>query len=99
LKLWGYPAWLSWLFAHIYFLIGSRNRIVVVNSAHQTEAVIVAPTWIDTTVFDRASPRCGEKLRLGRDAILSREVDRNRRRHFAGLDVNDMNVHGSLRLA
>jgi len=29
LKLWGLPAWLLWLFAHIYFLIGFRNRIVV----------------------------------------------------------------------
>jgi NADH:ubiquinone reductase (H+-translocating) len=25
----GYFAWLFWLFAHIYFLIGFRNRIVV----------------------------------------------------------------------
>ncbi|MBI5258203.1 MAG: NAD(P)/FAD-dependent oxidoreductase [Burkholderiales bacterium] len=25
----GYPAWLFWLFAHIYFLIGFRNRLVV----------------------------------------------------------------------
>ncbi|MBI3369191.1 MAG: NAD(P)/FAD-dependent oxidoreductase, partial [Burkholderiales bacterium] len=25
----GYPAWLFWLFAHIWFLIGFRNRIVV----------------------------------------------------------------------
>ena len=25
----GYPAWLVWLFAHIYFLIGFRNRLVV----------------------------------------------------------------------
>jgi NADH dehydrogenase len=25
----GYPAWLLWLLAHIYFLIGFRNRIVV----------------------------------------------------------------------
>jgi NADH dehydrogenase len=25
----GYPAWLFWLFAHIFFLIGWRNRIVV----------------------------------------------------------------------
>lgn len=24
-----YPAWLVWLFAHICFLIGFRNRIVV----------------------------------------------------------------------
>ncbi len=28
-KLWGYPAWLLWLLAHIYFLIGFRNRLVV----------------------------------------------------------------------
>jgi len=25
----GYPAWLLWLLAHIFFLIGFRNRIVV----------------------------------------------------------------------
>lgn len=29
LKLSGMPAWLVWLFAHIYFLIGFRNRIIV----------------------------------------------------------------------
>jgi NADH dehydrogenase len=29
LHLSGYPAWLLWLMAHIYFLIGFRNRIVV----------------------------------------------------------------------
>jgi NADH dehydrogenase len=29
LKFSGYPAWLFWLFAHIYFLIGFRNRMVV----------------------------------------------------------------------
>lgn len=29
IKLWGVPAWLVWLFAHIYFLIGFRNRITV----------------------------------------------------------------------
>ncbi len=28
-RLWGYPAWVMWLLAHIYFLIGFRNRIVV----------------------------------------------------------------------
>jgi NADH:ubiquinone reductase (H+-translocating) len=25
----GYPAWVFWLFAHIYFLIGFRNRLLV----------------------------------------------------------------------
>ena len=29
LKLSGFPAWLLWCFAHIYFLIGFRNRFVV----------------------------------------------------------------------
>ena len=29
LKFSGYPAWLFWLFAHVYFLIGFRNRFVV----------------------------------------------------------------------
>jgi hypothetical protein len=27
-RLSGYPAWLFWLFVHIYFLIGFRNRVV-----------------------------------------------------------------------
>jgi NADH dehydrogenase len=29
LRLSGYAAWLFWLFAHVYFLIGYRNRLVV----------------------------------------------------------------------
>jgi NADH dehydrogenase len=29
IKFSGWPAWVFWLFAHIYFLIGFRNRIVV----------------------------------------------------------------------
>jgi NADH:ubiquinone reductase (H+-translocating) len=28
-KLWGFPAWAAWLGIHIFFLIGFRNRIVV----------------------------------------------------------------------
>ncbi len=28
-RLWGLPAWLTWLFLHVYFLIGFRNRLVV----------------------------------------------------------------------
>ena len=28
-KFWGLPAWLFWLFIHIYFLIGFRNRLMV----------------------------------------------------------------------
>ena len=29
IRLWGLPAWLAWLFVHILFLIGFRNRAVV----------------------------------------------------------------------
>ena len=29
LRLSGYPAWLTWLFVHIIFLIGFRNRFLV----------------------------------------------------------------------
>ena len=29
LRLWGWPAWIAWLFIHIFFLIGFRNRILV----------------------------------------------------------------------
>jgi NADH dehydrogenase len=28
-RLWGWPAWITWLTAHIFFLIGFRNRLVV----------------------------------------------------------------------
>jgi NADH dehydrogenase len=29
IRFWGFAAWLFWLFAHIYFLIGFRNRLMV----------------------------------------------------------------------
>jgi len=29
-QLWGAPAWLAWLGIHIFFLIGFRNRILVI---------------------------------------------------------------------
>jgi NADH dehydrogenase len=29
LHLWGWPAWLFWLFVHVFFLIGFRNRLMV----------------------------------------------------------------------
>ncbi len=28
-RLWGFPAWVAWLLIHIFFLIGFRNRVVV----------------------------------------------------------------------
>jgi NADH dehydrogenase len=32
LRLWGWVAWVTWLFVHIFFLIGFRNRFVVMFS-------------------------------------------------------------------
>ena len=29
IRLTGYPAWLAWLFLHLVFLIGFKNRLVV----------------------------------------------------------------------
>lgn len=29
IKLWGFLAWIAWLFVHIYYLIGFKNRIFV----------------------------------------------------------------------
>jgi NADH dehydrogenase len=29
LRLWGFLAWLAWLFIHVFFLIGFRNRVMV----------------------------------------------------------------------
>ena len=29
LRLWGFPAWLAWLLVHIWYLIGFRNRLLV----------------------------------------------------------------------
>jgi NADH dehydrogenase len=48
LKLSGFPAWVVWLLAHIYFLIGFRNRLVVMLDwawaywSHQRHARIVS---------------------------------------------------------
>jgi NADH dehydrogenase len=49
-KLWGLPAWLAWLGIHIFFLIGFRNRIVVMFEwalayfTHQRNARLILDT-------------------------------------------------------
>ena len=30
IRLWGWLAWIAWLFIHIFFLIGFRNRFLVI---------------------------------------------------------------------
>jgi NADH dehydrogenase len=59
LKLSGFPAWATWLLAHIYFLIGFRNRLVVMLDwawaywTHQRHARIVSGADLPD---DRADP-------------------------------------------
>ena len=58
LKLSGAPAWIIWLLAHIYFLIGFRNRLAVMLDwawaywTHQRQARIVAGTGDDAERHD-----------------------------------------------
>ena len=64
-KLWGLPAWLVWLFAHVYFLIGFRNRIIVMIDwawayfSFQSYARIVIGAW----------PAPADKSRVGKIMI------------------------------
>jgi NADH dehydrogenase len=59
-KLWGYPAWLAWLVAHLYFLIGFRNRLVVMIdwawaywTFERSARIVVAPNAGKPSVSDR----------------------------------------------
>ena len=53
----GLPAWLFWLFAHIYFLIGFRNRLIV----------MVDWAWAYFT-YERSARVVAEPQRRRRDA-------------------------------
>ncbi|MCW7537645.1 NAD(P)/FAD-dependent oxidoreductase [Aquabacterium sp. A7-Y] len=53
----GYPAWLFWLFVHIYFLIGFRNRLMVLTdwawaywTFQRNARVVVEPAQAAATV-------------------------------------------------
>jgi NADH dehydrogenase len=61
LRLTGFPAWLLWSIAHIYFLIGFRNRL----------AVTLDWAWAYLT-FER-----GARLITGRDVVLPEPSDRD----------------------
>jgi NADH dehydrogenase len=62
IKLWGLPAWLVWLFAHIYFLIGFRNRIMVMIDwawayvSFQRYARVVNDAWKGGAATPAATP-------------------------------------------
>lgn len=60
IKFSGYPAWLFWLFVHVYFLIGFRNRLLVLSDwawAHLTfkRGARVISSGIDPTKRDKRS--------------------------------------------
>ena len=62
LKLSGLPAWIVWLLAHIYFLIGFRNRLAVMLDwawaywAHQRQARVVSGTDVPDASRDPPRP-------------------------------------------
>jgi NADH dehydrogenase len=68
LRISGFLAWLAWLFVHIFFLIGFRNRVFVV----------LQWAWHYVT-FDRGSrliTETAEQWRLGAEAIFRRHAER-----------------------
>ncbi len=59
----GYFAWLFWLFAHIYFLIGFRNRIaVMIDWAAPIGAASATPVWSATSSRTVSQPRFQAQL-------------------------------------
>ena len=50
----GFVAWLFWLFAHIYFLIGFRNRVVVLFSWAWTYLTYERGARLITGAHDRS---------------------------------------------
>ena len=46
-KLWGWLAWIAWLFIHIFFLIGFRNRLLVLGRLGDVVLDLSAPRTAD----------------------------------------------------
>jgi len=57
LKLTGFPAWLLWSVAHIYFLIGFRNRLAVALSWAWSYVTFQRGTRLITGVSGMAPPQ------------------------------------------
>jgi NADH dehydrogenase len=75
LKISGLVAWLGWLFVHIFFLIGFRNRVFV----------LLQWAWHYVT-FDRGSrliTETAEQWRLRSEAIFRRHAERQKPHHPA----------------
>jgi NADH dehydrogenase len=80
-KLWGLPAWLAWVVVHIAFLIGFRNRLIVMiqwawaYATHQRGARIIT--------CDR---EFGAWPRGSRPALVRATLGRDRRGNEPGVD-------------
>ena len=79
-QLWGAPAWLAWLAIHIFFLIGFRNRLVVMLDwalaylTYQRHArLLLGPR-------PRSVPRVRRDARPGPDSFLALTLEMNRMR-------------------
>jgi NADH dehydrogenase len=75
LKFSGYLAWLAWLFIHIFFLIGFRNRLIVMiqwawsyltyeRGARLITGSTVLPGWKDTDT-ERVLEKIGASRKAG----------------------------------
>jgi NADH:ubiquinone reductase (H+-translocating) len=75
----GYPAWLAWLFVHIFFLIGFRNRLIVLFQwawsyfTFQRGARLITgdqtlPGWTELRAQGESQVATRESLRPAREA-------------------------------
>ncbi len=55
-RLTGFVAWATWAVAHIFFLIGYRNRLLV---SAQRLLSYAAREWGGRIIVDGAGPGCG----------------------------------------
>jgi NADH:ubiquinone reductase (H+-translocating) len=91
----GYFAWLAWLFIHILFLIGFRNRLLVMIQwawsylTYERGARLITgsdelPGWFQSQAAkdgsDAESPRDGSKARLDTAETAERDVPAGQRR-------------------
>jgi NADH dehydrogenase len=80
----GFPAWMAWLVVHIYFLIGFRNRIMVLmqwawtyltftRGARLITGSMVLPGWAELSATSlEASSNASSELQIS-ELEISRE--------------------------
>jgi NADH dehydrogenase len=78
----GFPAWITWLVVHIFFLIGFRNRLAVVSQW----------AWSYLTFADGARLITGDQSLVG----WNQQPGAQQQSHFQPLDMNSPGVHSAL---